>query len=45
MILDHLVIMKPGGYFVAIKNEMKCDNSKLFLENIIDKFSPNDNLV
>lgn len=39
--LDHLVVMRPGGYPVAINNEITDGNSKL-LENIIES---NDNLV
>ncbi|XP_022174077.1 uncharacterized protein LOC111036376 [Myzus persicae] len=39
--IDHLVVMRPGGYPVAIKNEIK-DNKSLWLENIVDS---SDNLA
>lgn len=42
LFLDHLVVMRPGGYSVAFKKEVYCDKSKLFLENIVES---NDNMV
>lgn len=41
MILDHLVVMRPGGYPVAIKNKIKDDKS-LLLEDIVNA---SDNLA
>lgn len=44
-ILDHIVVMRPGGFSIAIKNQVNCDNSELFLENIIENFLSSDTLV
>lgn len=42
IIIDHLVVMRPGGYSVAITNETNKDKSKLLVEDIVES---NDNLV
>lgn len=42
LILDHVVVMRPGGFSVAIKKEIEYDKSNMFLENIVES---NDNLM
>lgn len=41
LILDHLVVMRPGGYSVAFKKELD-GKSKLFLEDVVES---NDNIA